>query len=101
MILFSQFFALLSGAKWFWAILNNWGAIRKILSDVESVGKGMLSRHSTLPSCDETKLLLDAVKILFERGLIDLPGVDESNIAKVLGNVEANLVCEISKEVKP
>lgn len=93
-----QVITFLSGAKWFWKILNNWGAIRKIISNVEIVVKAMLSRSDTTPTCDEVKLLLDSAKVLFERELIDLPMVDEKEVARIFGNMENNLVCEIEKK---
>lgn len=97
----SQLLVMISGAKWFWSILNNWGTIRIILKNSETVVQGMLARRGTLPTCEETKLLLDSARLLFEKGLIDLPMVDEQNLARVLGNIENNLVCEIEKkEVK-
>ena len=94
-------FAFISGAKWFWTIIRNWGAIKQIIVNVEQVAQGMLSRKTGLPSCEETKILLDSLKLLFERELIDLPGVNEVEIGRILGNIEANLNCSIEKvEVK-
>lgn len=89
--------AFLTGAKWFWSILRNWGAIKQIIVNVEQVSQGMLSRKTGLPNCEETKILLDSLKLLFERELIDLPGVNEVEIGRILGNIEANLNCSIEK----
>lgn len=90
-----QIILFLTGAKWFWKILNNWGSISKIIKSVETVAVAMISRRDPTPTCDETKVLLDALRILFERELIDLPGVNEAEIGRVLANIENNLVCEV------
>lgn len=92
-----QILVFLSGAKWFYAILRNWGVIKKSLVDVEGVIKNMLEKKDTLPSCDDTKKLLDVARVLFESGLIDFPGVEEKDVARVLQNIENNLICEIEK----
>lgn len=92
-----QILVFLSGAKWFWKILNNWGTIKKIVLDVESVAGGMISRRDPTPSCEETKKLLDAMRILFENELIDIPGVNEADVGRVFANLENNLVCEVKQ----
>lgn len=92
-----QVLIAISGAKWFYSIIRNWGAIRQVVQSMESVAQGMLSRESPVPTCDETKKLLDCARILFDRELIDLPGIEEKDVARILGNIENNLICEIEK----
>lgn len=90
-----QVLEILTSAKWFWKVLNNWGTIRKVLGDVESVVVSMLERKKPTPDCNDTKKLVDALQILFDSGLIDLPGVDEHNVARILMNIENNLNCSL------
>lgn len=87
--------SFLSTSKLFFKIIGNWGLMKKILSDTQTILTAMVNRKDPLPDCNETKILMDNVKRLLEAGFIDLPMVDENEIARVLGNIENNIVCSL------
>lgn len=92
-----QVLVFLSGTKWIYKLLRNFGVLKKVFLNVETVAKAMISRHDPTPNCQEVKLLLEALELVFRNELIDIPGVDEVEISRVLANVEANLICEVNQ----
>ena len=83
-----------------WPIIKNIGLVIDFFKVVKSVFQSVASRDVKIPNCDETKLLIDQLRKLLDSGVIDVPGVDEKEIAGVLGQIEERLVCVVDKAQK-
>ena len=95
---FSQLWAIISSFKLFWKVLQNWSEMRVKLEAL----KGVLVRvkDNGIPSCDDTKELLDFSIWLLKTEMIDIPGVDEYQLTRELERVQMNLICQLKTEGK-
>ena len=80
-----------------WTIVKNIGLVIDFVRTVQGVIEGISKRDQKLPSCEETKLLISSVRSLLDKGVIDLPGVDEIEISNIIGQIEDRVVCSIEK----
>lgn len=76
----------------FWLILKNVGLI---YDTFKLVGKILPQavREKKLPDCAESQVLLKNVIKLLEGGVIDVPQVDEKEIAAALKQIEERMQC--------
>ena len=87
---------MVTGFKFFWKALNNFGLIKEIYSVlVPLISTAIKEGHL---HCDQVKVLLDSLRKILESGLVDLPGVDEQAIASGIAKIEENLVCSIVQQ---
>lgn len=80
----------------FWTIVKNIGTIIdffKLAGRV--VGEGI--KQKKFPDCEDSVLLIDKTAELLKRGIIDVPGVDEKQIAASLDEIKARIVCKPSQ----
>ncbi len=80
-----------------WTIIKNIGLVIDFVRTVQKVVEGVSKRDQKLPNCEETKLLISSVRGLLDKGVIDLPGVDEAQISHIIGQIEDRVVCSIEK----
>lgn len=79
-----------------WKIVVNAGLIYRFISFVSSTIGAVMTRPSKLPTCEETKICLDYIEKMLNVGLIDLPGVDESQVAAKIGMMRNNITCSVA-----
>lgn len=90
-------FSLLGKLPALWPILKNIGFVIDFFRTMQVVLVDVSKRPTKIPSCEETRLILRSTRELLERGIIDVPGVDELEIAKILGQIEERVVCAVDK----
>jgi len=93
--IFPKIWALLNGSAFFWKALRNYGKIKNLFEVVSQVLNDMHARGDSLPDCNETSKLASVFSEAFKADIIDLPYLDEYQLALVLDKINANLVCSI------
>lgn len=79
-----------------WAVLKNIGSIIAFFRTFSSLIRSVAKKKS-VPDCNESYLLLEQTRILLEKGVIDIPGVDEAAIGEAIRQIQEQLTCQISK----
>lgn len=74
----------------FWAILKNIGIIIQFFKTLQSIISSSVKSKS-IPSKIDIIALLDSIEDLLDRGVIDVPGVDEKAISDALKQIEDHL----------
>lgn len=82
----------------FWKVMRNYGAIKEIISEASQVLK--VSAERGHPSCEETQKLFAIARKALKTGIIDIPGVDENQLAVALYDLENNLICSVNRGEK-
>lgn len=77
----------------FWAILKNWGDLKIMSQRLAVIVERM--KNEGMPSCDESKELIQMLRFLFEKKILDLPNVDEAVLVQALLEIEESWVCEV------
>lgn len=78
-------------------VLQNWTLVhesQKVLTGVLL----KLIKEKRLPHCDETKSTLEIFKKLLDADLVDIPGVDETEIIRMFDEISQQLICAIENE---
>lgn len=76
-------------------LLLNIGLVIDLFKTIRRTVLGAVASSNKLPSCEDSKDLLSKVRILLEKKVIDVPGIEEDQIAKALREIEDRLVCSI------
>lgn len=84
---------------WMWNLVVHHKEIRAILEDTVAIFNSAKSNRG-IPTCDDTKKIMGNVALIFEKKLIDLPNLDEAQLAQMIRDIDSNLVCAI-KEAQP
>lgn len=92
--LLSKGWAFVSSYKMVMAIIKNWAFIKESLQTVEKIMQTSIQKRG-LPDCDDTRKLIELLRVALDRGLIDLPNVDEGMISRQLLELENTLVCQV------
>lgn len=73
-----------------WMILKNLGTIKAL---IESIGAliGIISKKEK-PNKEQIRLMLDQVEALLRSGAVDVPNVDENQVADILQTIEDQLL---------
>lgn len=94
--LLGRAWGIVSSSAMLWKILNNWYFIKESIVEIEKIAKqAVMSKQ--MPDCDQSKILVKILSGCLEKGLIDFPGIDESQLVNNLQKLEANLVCHARK----
>lgn len=73
-----------------WVILRNIGTVISFFTSLKNVVEGVAKTKSA-PSTDMIKAVLEHAVDLLDKGVIDLPNVDEKAISDALKQIEAML----------
>lgn len=92
---FSKLWTLISGSRFFWALLKNYGVLKENLRVIGEIITKVMQEGRKTPDCDETNRLLKAVSNILKTEVIDLPEIDEYQLAIKIDEINANLVCEL------
>ena len=90
----SAAWAFISEFKSVMMILKNWSFVMSALGSVEHIMSNSIQTRG-LPSCEDTRKLIDILREALDREMIDIPGVDEALIARQLFQLESTLVCQV------
>ena len=91
---------VLSALPKLWPIIKNIGLVLDFFQVVKKIFGDVSARPTKMINCEEGKLLIEQTRKLLDSGIIDVPGVDEKEIAGVLLQIEERLVCTIEKSDK-
>ena len=83
-------------SKSFWAIVRNWYWIKSKRDAIEEILKDIQTTRS-LPNQAQVKILIGIVREALDKGLIDLPNVNEATLSFELSKIEANLISQVQK----
>ena len=96
LIVLSRIWALISGSKFLWDLISNYSVLSENFKAIEKVLEQVMSDSTRrLPDHNESQILLIAVSNILKTGVIDLPGVDEMQIAIGLDHINQNMVISI------
>jgi hypothetical protein len=73
-----------------WAILKNIGVIISFFKSISGLFSFVAQKHE-MPPAEMLKNLLDQAEELLDRGVIDLPNVDEAAISEALKQIEEKI----------
>lgn len=85
---------LVQATPWIWKLITNQAVIREILKDLWIIFESS-KKNRGIPSCEDSKKLITCVAKIFEHDLIDLPELDEMEFARMLREMEHQVVCSI------
>lgn len=74
-----------------WVILRNIGFLIQMFKVISGVVTSVATSQTKIPSVQQIKLVLDQVEELLDRGIIDIPGLDEKALSDSLKQIEAQL----------
>jgi hypothetical protein len=78
----------------FFVIMRNLGSIIAFFRTLSAfVSEWAKTRHA--PNCDSFADLIKQARVLMEKGVIDIPGVDEKDIIEALKGIEEQIVCRV------
>lgn len=80
----------LTNIPFVWNLVRNYGSVKKSLTDIFDVVNSAKDKGG-LPTIEDTKKLVAAAALIFEKDLIDLPELDEHKFATQLRQVERAL----------
>lgn len=92
-----KIWSVLKNFKFFMQVLKNWNLIhesQKVLTGIILT----LVKEKRLPHCSETQITLGIFKKLLDADLVDIPGVDENELARMFDEVSSQLICAIENE---
>lgn len=79
---------------WIWKLIRNWASIKQVVDNTALIFKSARD-NGGLPTCEDSKKILENIEILFKNGLIDLDGLDETQFAEFIRELNGNIVCAI------
>lgn len=91
---FSQSFLFFTNLRFVWKLVRNWSDIKICLESIWVVIESS-RQNGGLPSADDTRKLVRAAELIFEKELIHIPGVDDLVLAEQLREIEHNLTTSI------
>lgn len=75
----------------FWMLFKNVGSIMALVRAVKELVGSVAVSHE-MPPKEIVKQVLDAIEDLLDRGVIDIPGVEEKDISDALKQIEEQLM---------
>ena len=92
-----RIWSLIAGSKTLWNFISHYGVITEALKAIEDVLKNIAADKSRkLPTQEEAIILTKALSNILKSGVIDIPGVDEYEIAMNLDMVASHLSVSIN-----
>lgn len=93
--LLSRVYGLVSGSSIIWKVISNWKILSTSLSSIETVMSNMGAEKRHLPTTEETQILLLACSNILKTKVIDIPGLDEYELAMNLDKASSSLALSI------
>lgn len=93
--LLSRIWTLISASGFLLKLIRNYSVLSGSFKSIEDVLSFMTSEKRTLPNHIESQILCMAISNILKTGVIDIPGVDEYQIAIGLDQINANMVLSI------
>lgn len=93
--LLSRLWSLVAVSKFFILFIRHRLVLEEAFGSVSEVLAKMNADKRALPDHSESQVLVMAVSNILKTGIIDLPGVDEYQIAIGLDNINQNMVLSI------
>lgn len=87
--------ALISGSKLMWNLIRHHVVLTDAFKAIEGVLVQMRQNEISLPNHEQTQILLFAVSNILKTGVIDIPGVDEYEIAIGIDQINSNMMLSI------
>ena len=69
-------------------LLKSMPLIMRVLKDYQMILEALIHSEHKIPSVDQVKIMLDDVRLILDSGLIDIPGIDESELSKAILEIE-------------
>lgn len=93
--LLSRVWTLISGSKFLFLLIRHYSILSSSFKSIEDVLSLMAKDSRSLPNHMETQILCMSISNILKTGVIDLPGVDEYQIAIGLDQINSNMVLSI------
>lgn len=93
--LLSRVWSLVSVSKFFILFIRHRLVLETAFNSISGVLIEMNKEGRALPKHDESQILVMAVSNILKTGVIDIPGVDEYEIAIGLDQINSNMVLSI------
>lgn len=74
-----------------WAILRNLGFLVQMFKTIQGVVTSIVTSETKIPSVDQIRIVLDCIRSLLDRQIIDIPGVDEAKLSEDILKIEGKL----------
>lgn len=87
---FLNIFSMFTASKFFWTVLTNWKVLADNSKGIEQVLKNMFDEGRKIPSEEEIPVILVCVSNILKTGVIDIPMIDEYEIALSIDKVNAS-----------
>lgn len=86
-----RLYGLLTGSSFLWKIVRNYAVLAASFKAIEGVIQSVSQSGRSLPNQDESMILLKAISNILKTGVVDIPGVDEYELAMNLDMVNSNM----------
>lgn len=91
----TQIFSIFSGGKFIWKVIRNYRVLSDAVKNISDVLKQMHDAKRATPEANETSVLLLSVSNILKTGVIDVPGVDEYELALGVDQINTNFVLSV------
>lgn len=85
----------ITGLKFIWKVARNWSVLSLSLAKISETLKAMHDDSRSLPNATETSEMLLAISNIIKTEIIDVPGVDEYQIALDIDQFSTSLALSI------
>lgn len=86
-----RIYGLITGSSFLWKIVRNYAVLSASFKAIEGVIQAVSASGRSLPNQDESLILVKAFSNILKTGVIDIPGVDEYELAMNLDMVNSNM----------
>lgn len=94
--LLKRIYGLISGSGFLWKLARNYKVLNDACKAIETVLVNVAATDRKLPDMDESQILLSAISNILKTGIIDIPGVDEMQIAIGLDHINKNISLSVT-----
>ena len=86
-----RIYGLLTGSSFLWKVIRNYAVLAASFKAIEGVIQNVSQSGRALPNQDESLIIIKAISNILKTGVIDIPGVDEYELAMNLDMVNSNM----------
>ena len=86
-----KLYKLITGSSILWKLIRNYAVLSEACGGIENVIKNMTDQGRALPDRDEAMILVKCISNILKTGVIDIPGVDEYELALNLDMINSNM----------
>ena len=86
-----RIYSLITGSSFLWKLIRHYAVLSAAFKSIESVLQNISAENRKLPTQEESLILLKAISNILKTGVIDIPGVDEYELAMNLDLVGSNM----------